>query len=247
MKLKIDFLPETTERHGTAFAGLDTPESFKRRLSTMPNDWHYRTKEISYISNKLGFRTVEFDQVDWQNSVVLFGCSHVFGTGLAEDETLDYQLHKKFDRPVINMGCGGSSMLYSLYNQMALHRVIKPLAVVNVWTQIDRLTVIAGDLPLNINGFSQETYKTELFRLWNLINDRNSAKFSLLLQHTARLMWNDIPHVECTFFDSTASELTCELFEYIDRARDVNHPGPNTIRLAADIISSKIANNILSK
>ena len=237
--MKIDFLPETTDRHGIAFAGLDTPEYFKRRLSTMPDDWHYRTKEISYISNKHGYRTVEFDSVDWENSIVLFGCSHVFGIGLASDETLDYQLHKKFDRPVINMGCGGSSMLYSLYNQMALHSVIKPLAVVNVWTQIDRLTVMAGTLPLNINVSSQETYKKELFRLWNL-NVRNSAKFSLLLQYTAKLMWNDIPHIEATFFDSTASELNCELFEYVDRARDLNHPGPETIRKAADIISLKL-------
>uniref|UniRef100_UPI002622C6EF hypothetical protein n=1 Tax=Acidovorax sp. TaxID=1872122 RepID=UPI002622C6EF len=70
--MKFDFLPETTVRYGSSFAGLDTPEYFKKRLSTMPDDWHYRTKEIYYTSNRLGYRTVEFDSVDWQNSAVLF-------------------------------------------------------------------------------------------------------------------------------------------------------------------------------
>ena len=244
--MKLDFLPNTTLRFDSSFAGSDSPVQFRQRLANMPADWHYRTKEISYISNRHGYRTVEFDAVDWENSIVLFGCSHVFGVGLAEDETLGHHLHEKLGHPVINMGCGGASTLYSLYNQMTLHQAVKPRAVVNLWTSSDRLTVIAGKLPLNINAFSQATYKTELFRLWNL-HAGNSVMFSLLLQHTARLMWNDIPHVEATFFESTASELACELIEYQDYARDLTHPGPNTIREAANIISSKLANNVLSK
>jgi hypothetical protein len=206
----------------------------------MPNDWHYRSKEIFYTSNKLGYRTADFEDVHWERSIVLFGCSNVFGIGLAEDETLDYHLRKYFGQPVINLGAGGASMLYSLYNQVALHEVSNPLAVVNVWTNTDRLTVIDGNNPINVNaGSNHDSFKKELFNLWNLYPE-NSVRFSLFLQQMARLLWKDIPHIEATFFESTATELDCELLQQEDRGRDLMHPGPITVKNAAAIIAAKL-------
>lgn len=240
---KIEFLVNNTPIHSQDFAGLDSPERYETNLKTMPLNWHYRTKQISYNLNKLSYRTTEFEDIDWSNAIVLFGCSHVFGIGLAEDETLSYHLEKHFQCPVVNMGVGGSSILYSLYNQAILHDLAMPKAVVNMWTNTNRLTLLTDDQPINLYALSTLSQESEMFdsmfMLWNM-HPTNPLMFSRLLQKFAGVMWNNIPHVEASFFSTTGEELNCEVFDYIDFARDLMHPGPESVKIAAEKLAKKL-------
>ena len=46
--------------------------------------------------NSDGFRTMDFDKVDWKNSYVIIGCSHVQGIGNPYEETIGEYISKNF-------------------------------------------------------------------------------------------------------------------------------------------------------
>jgi hypothetical protein len=235
---RLQFLRNPTATSGL-FAGMDTSDYYKNNLQKMPDDWHYRTKEIYYKTNTLNYRTVDFENVSWKDSVVVFGCSNVFGIGLAEDETIDYQLSLLLDCPVINMGAGGTSMMFSLHNQLVLHNIEQPKAIINMWTGIERLTIFDKDKAVNITAHSHNHFSKELFKLWNYY-PTHSLSFSLMLQQMSVALWKDIPHVEVTLFESTANDLNCEFLRWEDKARDLQHPGPVTILNAAKSIAKRL-------
>ena len=98
------------------FLSVDECNDFRHNLAVQPADWHYRTQDVKYVMNQNYYRAPEWDTVDWQNSIVVFGCSHVFGEGLAENETLSHHLSKLTDRPVINLGQSGTGTMFSWHN-----------------------------------------------------------------------------------------------------------------------------------
>ena len=50
---------------------------FFRRLKTKPKDWYYRIIQLN-ILNSHRFRTKEFKDIDWKNSIVLIGQLYVW-------------------------------------------------------------------------------------------------------------------------------------------------------------------------
>ena len=70
------------------FIGLDNSQRLEIRLRNSPKDWYYRTHEVKYILNSNKFRTKEFKDIDWENSIVLIGCSNTFGIGVTEEDTI---------------------------------------------------------------------------------------------------------------------------------------------------------------
>ena len=59
----------------------DTKERAKKNYTP---EWKYATKRIEYHVNSDGYRTKEWSDVHWKNSIVLLGCSYVYGVGVAE-------------------------------------------------------------------------------------------------------------------------------------------------------------------
>ena len=53
----------------------------------------------------------------------MFGCSNVVGARLKDNETIPYKLEEILQRPVINMGVQGSSIAYSVFNQIILAKM----------------------------------------------------------------------------------------------------------------------------
>lgn len=191
--------------------------------------------------NSLSYRCPEFDQVDWNKSVVVFGCSNVFGKSLSDADTICAQLEKIIDRPVINMGVPASSISYSVFNQNTLaEHNYNPYAVINLWTSLNRLTFFTADFPYHVGPWTERLGNnnmniraaTSMFQSWN-INECNPALHSLLLQRFAKLMWKDTQHIEGTFFPNTHEALDVEFFHYVDKAPDERHPGPNTAKAVA--------------
>jgi hypothetical protein len=110
------------------WVGSDTEERFQENLKSQPEDWPWRNQQITYKLNSQNYRAPEWDSIDWENSVVMFGCSQVFGVGVDEDQTLGYYLSELLNKPVINLGIpGGSSMALWINTEKLLNYGINPV------------------------------------------------------------------------------------------------------------------------
>lgn len=198
---------------------------------------------IIYTVNRDQYRAPEFSTVNWSESIVIFGCSHVQGQGLQDNQTISYQLEKLSGIPVINLGNVGSSMTVSLYNQMVLRELGEtPRAVVNIWTSITRLTYFRPDTHMPVYRLSNGI-AAHLFTMWNA-DESNPRAHSLMAQRLSRLLWAGVPSYEATFFADTADALNIPLIETLDKAVDRAHPGPKTAQAAAKLILDNLENQL---
>jgi hypothetical protein len=195
---------------------------------------------VTYNLNSNRYRAIEFHQVDWKNTVVLFGCSNTFGEGLNEDDTISARLSCLINKPVLNLGVSSSSMLYSLYNSALLHKYFTPpKAVVQLWTEYSRVTYFNE---LGLEHLGTWNYKNKnYFDLWNQ-NEHNSKSQAYFIRLIAQQLWQEKSlYYEATHFVSTADILNCDILDIVDTALDIGrHPGPKSAQLAAE----KIAKNL---
>ena len=88
----------------------DTKLNFQKISKVLPKYWRWHNETIDYYLNNEGFRNnVNFDEVDWENSYVILGCSNVVGVGVPFEETIGYYIEQKLKTPVINMASAGGS------------------------------------------------------------------------------------------------------------------------------------------
>ena len=233
--------------HIDYFTGTDTEERLLISLKSQPNDWHYRNKQIEYRYNTHGFRAPEFDQVDWANSVVIFGCSQTQGVGLAESETISAQLEEITGIPVINLGVGGTSMHWSYVNNVIMRKHLPiPLGVINYWSSCKRMSWYGvkenfSVMPVVWNHF----YKRYYLHLMNLglslddIDHDENFKAQVISDSTS-ILWENTRYAQATWIEDTASALGCKLINSIDYARDLGHQGPQTARLVAEYFAEQL-------
>jgi hypothetical protein len=239
-------VPDTTIIPGPIlFSGPDSQEFYKKNSKEMPADWIYHSKSVTYTLNSEGYRAPEFHTVDWSNSVVLFGCSCVFGVGLDDSDTISAQLEKLINVPVINMGVGASSIQFSYYNQLILPNIApKPKAIINVWTSVARASYFTRKSLIMLGPWSRGRMYNKLQTLWSL-DDANPAVHAYFLRQSARILWKDTLHKEYTFMIDPHDMHTDEYaiikrFKKIDDARDILHPGIDSARLAAEKIAEDL-------
>jgi hypothetical protein len=208
----------------------------------LPNHYNFKTflptGHTGYVVNSAGYRTTEFDTIDWQESVVIFGCSMVFGEALDEEHTITSQLSRLIDHPVVNMGVIGSSIQHSVHNQLILKQNFPaPRAVINMWTEYSRCTLY-NNMPNTYGPWN--TDKGSYGDLWNQ-DPINSQVHALLMQSISRQLWKDIQHYEATFFTSTQGVLNCEQFSghltETDYAKDGQHAGPLATNFVAETLA----------
>lgn len=236
------------------FYSNDTLERYVENLELMPEDWHYRNKEVTYTFNKQGYRCVDLDDVDWSNSVVMFGCSELMGTGLAEDERICYYLSQALDVPVINLGKAGTSIHFSYVNNLSLYKQCKkPLGVINQWTEFSRESYYGVDRYVTAL-VNHEPYQRKNFHMLKSLfgfdlddweHNRNTQAMCLI--NCVQNMWEGrTSYVEGTWSKNTADLLGCYIIDQIDDARDCykggnmfddsipGHLGPKTAKQTAE-------------
>lgn len=233
------FLPVNTSNIFNKFVGTDNESSFKKNLAVQPNDWVYRSKPVNYNLNKDFYRTYEFETIDWTNSIVIFGCSCVFGVGLDEEDTLSRQLSKLLNKPVINIGVPASGIFYSLYNSIILSEGYPtPQAVVHLWTDYDRSTYFKKQEI--INGGPWNMKLGDYTDAWTQ-NPYNTKTHAVFASKISKQMWQEkTKYYEASFFRKTAELIECDYIDFNADARDFMHPGIDSIYNAA----VKIAENL---
>lgn len=139
------FLPNTSDGSIHWHRG-DNAKLYKKHAKKFGSKWKYYKKDITYNLNNSGFRTKEWADIDWKNSVVLLGCSITYGVGLDEDETLAYHLEQKLNVPVINLGIPSAGNEKILQNLVCIINNFKmPKMIIINYTANDRILFYGSD------------------------------------------------------------------------------------------------------
>lgn len=211
--------------------GTDTKKNFDRNKKRLDADWIYSKKSISYVTNKLGFRNKPFNEVNWANSIVILGCSHVKGTGHAIEDTIPYRLEKILNIPVVNLGISGSAIDLGCWNSLILYdHYPRPKAVVQWRTGLDRYT---DRNSTDIIGYMANSKNYNAGLDWEY-----RSKFCVKAD---RALWKDKTiYYEGSQFPYTAKELDIDFYDTIDLARDLIHPGIESHKIAAEGIAKNL-------
>lgn len=231
------------------FWGMDSKRNFEKNLKKFPKDWYYRNNDVTYTVNSLGYRAPEFDQVDWRNSIVMFGCSCVFGDGVDDEDTIPSQLSRIVGKPVINMGVGGTGMSFSYHNSLILKEFYPaPLAVVYFWPSFGRTSLYNNDGSIMNLGPWVEGRDLDFVKDW--VENGNGKTQSYFLRLSAKNIWEHHSiFYDLSWCDLTADILGCDKTPERSRTpskeieflgRDLQHQGKIPLAIIAEEISKKL-------
>lgn len=213
------------------FFSIDDYETYQRNLKVQPKDWYYRNHKVNYTLNSHGYRTREFEDIDWKNSIVIFGCSRIFGTGVDDSHTIPTFLEEFANTPVINMGMSGTSIQFALHNSLMLYKKYGiPKAVIYGMTGIGRYLYYQKSHVNNSCKYEDKVVKDAIDHL---------IPFNLINVELIRTLWeNKCKYYEFSMFPTTAKILKCDLHSPIldDYARDMSHSGIKSNKLIAQSI-----------
>jgi hypothetical protein len=239
------------------FYGMDTEESYVRNSKRQPKDWYYRHNDIKYTLNSYGYRTKEFEDVDWKNSIVIFGCSHIFGIGNDDSHTISYFLEKLTKIPVINLGFPAASIQFCLHNSLMLfNKYGVPKSVIYSWPSITRHLLYRKDSVYMSTKFDdisehppeaiaaiEEITGSSFSPVDNPKVIEHLIPFNIVNTQLIKNMWQDkCPLYEFSAFPTTSKILECEFYNRIpnDYARDLVHFGRHTNKLFAENICKNL-------
>jgi hypothetical protein len=231
------------------FASCDKRSDFLESLQVKPKDWYYRHNPVNYTLNSHKFRTKEFKDIDWKNSIVLLGCSYTFGVGVTDDDTISAQLEKITGKPVVNLGQPGVSNAVIAYNSYYLkENYPKPLAVVNLWTGMFRW------FQMTHGGKKMMNYVN--FRPSDSVDNINTEIINnIMYMKMSNALWKDHPnHIQTCIEDGDKDgkpiSITQKVFPeaimhkrswtYDTSARDNVHPGREVYGKIAKMIASNL-------
>lgn len=230
---------EYTSSEILEYTFTDNEDRHKDNCEKMGPNWDYYDYKIEYCHNSLGYRTDEFNTIDWANSIVVFGCSMIYGEGLQHEHTLCSRLSELSGYNVVNMGVPGCSTNFTFINNLVLRKHYPtPKAVVNAHTSIDRYTL-----------FNQQDGHVHLLDPsakgvleFTALNPKHLQVQALAYQLAMQMLWKEkCFYTEGSFFPSTAAKLGVSYLQYFDLARDLQHPGILTNLSAAHIILDSLA------
>lgn len=215
----------------------DSQEKYQAHIqdpvkSQMLRDLGYIDSRIEYKFNYDGFRTNEFDQ---HYDVVCFGCSFTMGTGVAYQNTWPAQLEKITGLTCANLGHAGSSNDTAF--RIADYYLEKLQPQYAIWVQTDshRIEILndSANSSLNIIA-SHKDHPCEhdyFTKVW----------FSSDSNHRINLRKNTLAFEQICFNLGIKSVIIPrDQVRPIDFARDLMHPGVQSYRKLAEIISTKI-------
>lgn len=191
-----------------------------------------------YKVNSLGYRTQEFNEIDWSNSYVIQGCSACFGVGIPDEEqTVAACLSRKLGAPVINLGVSGSGIQVQYMNMIEmLEQGIRPKGVFIIWPNADRYPLMEHSKILNIGPWSDQKQLD-----WMLNN--NSRNHNLWHARAYQLMLKlaGIPlyHVSHHYTNCELGLTDVFTGNFIDRGTDGQHWGPLMAEHVASLLYQK--------
>ena len=145
---------------------------------------------IQETVNSQGYRCPEWNDCDWNNSILMLGAEEVFGPGVDEEFILPRLIESKLDIPVINLGFVRSSPTFHWVNSIRLVKEnIKPIAVIYVWPDPIRYSEFVDASGVIVENSGHWTTRTGLGLAW--ARHKSQGKhFLRYLSSSCKLMWN---------------------------------------------------------
>ena len=234
-------LPAADKAGTFEFFGNDSEEEYKKNLAKKGSNWYYATNKVQYTFNSNGYRAPEWDDIDWKESVVIFGGSDVLGVAVDDNDTLSTKLSKLIDRPVINLGVSGAGIIYAAQNAFLLHKQFPtPWAVVNMWSNPVRMHIYWKEAVQHFGSWSIEKGNFADHWLNPFTNPELHCYFAASM---SKQLWIDkTRYYEATWWPETSYLLNCKYMHKKESdARDLAHYGIETLQFAAEQIAENLA------
>lgn len=120
------------------FWDTDTEERYYQLKNEIGQNWFWFNKKITYKINKLGYRMKELNEIDTNNCIAVFGCSHTVGIGINNEDTWSYKIAKNMNCDLINAAVPGGSNNLMVINLIKMLKKIKPKLIIMSWTSLLR-------------------------------------------------------------------------------------------------------------
>ena len=135
---RLLFRPDSA---GQIFKWNSTDSEYHYHKNKDKIDSHYSATNVSYTYNDMGYRTINFNNID-SDFVLCFGCSYTEGVGVTDSETWPAMLENKVETQCVNLGQGGTGMHFQLINatQWIKNKMPLPKAVVLQIPEVTRQT-----------------------------------------------------------------------------------------------------------
>ena len=213
----------------------DGEAKFKQNLQRTPSDWKYRTETITYQNNSLGYRTKELNKINWKKSIVVFGCSLVYGVGVSEKDTISSQLSEITGHYVVNMGVSGSYGQFAVHNLACLLEYYKPKAIAIGWPDASRVPLYLKDRIVHCGSWRDDP--AELGKSMRRYDWHGHSVLQLQQLIARRLGMT----AEFTLFKSVENILDVPYCPIIDHGRDLSHGGVKTYNNVAKCIAQQLS------
>mgnify|MGYP001212377744 CR=1 FL=1 len=233
--VKIFKIEDRTELNTSWYHDSDGEAKFKQNLKRTPSDWKYRTETITYKTNSLGYRTKELNKINWKKSIVVLGCSLVFGVGVSEEDTIANQLSEITGHYVVNMGVSGSSGQFAVHNLACLLQYYKPKAIAIGWPDTSRVPLYLKDRTIQCGSWRDDPAGLgKAMRRY----DWHKDSILQLQQLIARQMGMT---ADFTLFKGVQTVLDTPYIPIIDYGRDLGHGGVKTYNNVAKCIAEQLS------
>ena len=224
------------------FCEGDSQQLFDLNCKRMPQNWKWKTSPVKYQLNSQGYRCPEWDSISWNDSIVLFGCSFVFGLGINNVDTCSHQLATLQTTNTVNLGRVGTSPMFQWANSCLLKdNGITPKAVIYVWPEPSRTTSLTDSYQATNHGvWNNKWCSGWTTHPWHGIEYLKHAITSVSYLWSCPVLHY---HLDQLIVDKVAKLKYLDLGPS-DHARDWNgkiaHPGPLTNKYWAEIMSNDL-------
>ena len=240
----------THDNNSNKWLATDNPENFKINCNDAAFKEKWKNVDITYNLNSQGYRCPEWHNIDWENSVIIFGDSCVAGVGVPKNDTISAFLTKLLNRPVINLGVSGSSNLFSLYNMIRVKNAnINPYAVINIETTPERtLTFETESLgKTGINHWGSWSMRDIHYKKFWLKYEENYGNHNYFIRENKFHLWENTRYLNYSVhYGEWKNNKNKTIFLPVGEsrvARDALHPGADSYRKQAELIKRNWVEN----
>lgn len=200
--------------------------------------------EIIYQGNSSGYRTKEWTEIDWENSVVFLGDSATYGHGCAEVNSIPKIVEQYTGLECVNLAIPGASSELIIAISCSIINEVKPKKVVighpsmpRIWDPIGS-TGNLGPWLSYAKGFADESY--ELYNCWIKVKDRLIHK-CITNTFTLRTLWKDYNLIEWAWDNEVAELIDVPYYKYFGHtAKNLSRDGYHANKNIHTIIAQEI-------
>jgi hypothetical protein len=213
----------------------DTPALSKKCWAQLSGKYLDDGIAISYVGNSGGYRTKEWNSINWNNCVLFLGDSATYGHGSAEINTIPKIIEKETGLECVNLSIPGAASELLINISCVIINEVTPKIVVlghpsmpRIWDPISA-TGNLGPWLQYAKGFAKESH--ELYNCWTSVNQRLIHKCTTN-SYTLRTLWRHTNLIEWAWNKEVSSLLEVPYYKYFGHtvnnlSRDGYHANKN--------------------